>query len=310
VFIRLFFFAVLAIAQDRGIIPSIRGVVASDQQLSGSHLTVKLTDASTHTQIDRAFVAGDGSFEFRHVPTGTYRVELFTSSGESISEEMMNINSGVDRIEIKLPSSTNKVGPPGTVSVRQLRNPLSAKSARMFAEAQKASEKGDYRRAIEILRGALNDPSAAPYARMNIGVDLMRVGRTEDAVPELQDAVHLMPDDSAARTNLAYALLLTKRWDVAEEEARRAIELDKNSCRARWVMGSILLIKGSRVEEGLEDLRLASREIPKARVMRAQFYERNGQRDAAARELREFLPAASTEERAVVEQWLLKLAAK
>jgi Tfp pilus assembly protein PilF len=120
----------------------------------------------------------------------------------------------------------------------------------------------------------------------------------------------MLPDDAAAHTDLAYALLLTKRLDPAEEEARRALELDKNSCRARWVMGSILLVKGSRVEEGMEDLRLASREIPKARVIRAQFYERNGQRDAAAHELREFLPAASPEERATVEQWLSKLAAK
>ncbi len=309
-FIRLFFFAVLAIAQDGRIISSIRGVVASDQELSGSHLIVKLTEVVTHAQLERAFVAGDGSFELRNLPTGTYSVELLTANGESISQEMMNLNSSADRIEIRLPRFRNKPGPGETVSVRQLRNPLSAKSARMFSDAQKASEKGDYRKSIEILRHALKDPSAAPYARMNIGVDLMRAGQPADAVPELQDAVRLIPDDSAARANLAYALLLTQRLDAAEDEARRAVELDKNNCRARWIMGSILLTKGSRVEEGLEDLRLASREIPKARVMRAQFYERNGQREAAARELREFLPAASTEERAVVEQWLSKLAAK
>jgi tetratricopeptide (TPR) repeat protein len=306
----LFFFAVLAIAQDGRIISSIRGVVASDQELSGSHLIVKLTEVVTHAQLERAFVAGDGSFELRNLPTGTYSVELLTANGESISQEMMNLNSSADRIEIRLPRFRNKPGPGETVSVRQLRNPLSAKSARMFSDAQKASEKGDYRKSIEILRHALKDPSAAPYARMNIGVDLMRAGQPADAVPELQDAVRLIPDDSAARANLAYALLLTQRLDAAEDEARRAVELDKNNCRARWIMGSILLTKGSRVEEGLEDLRLASREIPKARVMRAQFYERNGQREAAARELREFLPAASTEERAVVEQWLSKLAAK
>jgi hypothetical protein len=45
-------------------------------------------------------------------------------------------------------------------------------------------------------------------------------------------------------------------------------------------------------------------------VVLAQFYERSGQKDAAARELREFLPQASGEDRAKVERWLSNLAAK
>jgi tetratricopeptide (TPR) repeat protein len=116
-----------------------------------------------------------------------------------------------------------------------------------------------------------------------------------------------MPEDAVARTNFAYALLLTKRVDEAEEEARRALRLDKNSSKARWVMGSVLLAKGSQTEEALEDLRLASREIPKARVQLAQFYERTGQRAEAVRELREFLPQASDQDRVTVERWLSKL---
>lgn len=311
-FIRLLFFAVLAVpafAQDGRVISSIRGVVATDEQLAGNHLTIRLTEVGTHTQAGRAFVGGDGSFEFRNVPAGTYTVEVLASSGESISQEMMSLNSSTDRIEIRVPGYGNKPGAMGTISVQQLRHPLSAKSKRILAEAQKASERGDYLKAIGILRGALNDPSAAGYARMNMGVAFMRAGKPEEAVPELQEAVRLMRDDAAVRTNLAYALLMTKRVDAAEVEARRALELDRNDARARLVMGQILLLQG-QMDEALEDLRLASREIPKARVMLAQFYERNGQRDAAVRELREFLLSASTEERATVERWLLKLAGK
>jgi len=130
------------------------------------------------------------------------------------------------------------------------------------------------------------------------------------SVPELLEAVRLMPDDAVARTNLAYALMLTRRVEEAEEEARQALRLDKNNSKARWVMGSILLAQGSHVGEAVEDLRFASREIPKARVLLAQFYERTGQKAEAVRELREFLPQASNEERAKVEQWLSKLVAK
>ena len=145
---------------------------------------------------------------------------------------------------------------------------------------------------------------------MNIGVAYLRAGQGAPAVPELKDAVRLMPEDAVARTNFAYALLLTRRLEEAEVEARGALRLEKNNSKARWVLGSILLARGSRVEEGVEDLRFASREIPKARVMLAQFYERTGQKAEAVRELREFLPQASDQDRKTVEQWLTKLTAK
>src|ERR1700719_5432966 len=102
---------------------------------------------------------------------------------------MTSLASSVDRIELKIPGIGTKLAPAGTISVRQLRHPLSAKSKRILADAQKASDRGDYGKSIEILRGALNDPSALPYVRMNMGVDFMRAGKPEEAVVELQDAV-------------------------------------------------------------------------------------------------------------------------
>jgi hypothetical protein len=70
------------------------------------------------------------------------------------------------------------------------------------------------------------------------------------------------------------------------------------------------LAKGALLEEGLADLRFASREIPKARVQLAQFYEMTGHKDEAMKEPRTFLPQASDQDRATVERWLSKLAAK
>ena len=169
---------------------------------------------------------------------------------------------------------------------------LSRPSLRNFLPLRKAIDAGDYLKAIEILRGALNDAAAVPFARVNIGVAYLKAGQPASAVPELQEAARLLPNDAMAHTNLAYALLLTRHLDAAEVECRRALELDRNSSKAHWMMGSLLLSTGAHDEEAVEDLRFASREIPKARVILAQFYERRGQKDAAARELREFLPQA------------------
>lgn len=198
----------------------------------------------------------------------------------------------------------------GTVSVSELRHPLSAKSKKILALAQRASERGEYGKAIEILRSSFDDAAAVPYARTNIGVAYVKAGDPGSAVPEFQEAARLMPDYAVAHANLAFALLLTRQLDSADRECRRALALDRGNVKARWIMGSILVNEGSHLDEAVEDLRFASREMPRAKVVLAQAYERSGQRDEAARELREFLPEASGEDRVRVEQWLGRLALK
>ncbi len=309
-FSRLFFCAALAIpgiAQDSRAIPSVEGTVVTDEPLGGNHLIVTLTDTVYHRELARAFVRGDGGFEFRNVAMGIYCLELGVQGGDTMEQQMVNIEGGSEPLEIRLPSRGNKAVGGGTVSVQQLQHPISPKSQKIFEAAQKASAQGDYLKEIEILRRALNDAAAAPNARMNIGVAYLRAGQASQAIPELQEAARLMPQNAVAHTNLAYALLLTERLDASEAECRRALQLDRNNSKARWVMGSILLRQGAHEQEAVADLQFASREIPKARMILAQFYERSGQKDAAVRELRAFLPQASGADRANVERWLSSL---
>jgi predicted fused transcriptional regulator/phosphomethylpyrimidine kinase len=309
----LLFFVILifpAAAQEVRTISVVKGAIATDQPLEGNHLVATLTPVLTHNLLQRVYVGIDGNFEFHDVPPGSYTVEIATVNGDPIQMETVNLAAPGDRIEIRLPARANKPGAGGTVSVRDLQHPMTSKSKRIFGDAQKASEKGEYEKEIGILRSALNDAAAVPYVRMNIGVAYLRAGQAANAIPELQEAVRLIPESAVARTNFAYALLMTRRIDAAEVEGRRALQLDRNSAKARWVMGSILIVKGSHLDEAVEDLQLASREIPKARVILAQYYERSGQKDAAARELREFLPQASSDDRVKVQQWLNRLLAK
>ncbi len=308
-FLLVFILAGLAMAQDSRVLSLVKGTVVADDPLAGNHLVADLFDSISHKQFSRSYVGADGHFEFRNVPAGIYSVEIGASTGDPIQRKTVSLNGAGDEIEIRLPAH-EKNAPGGTVSVRQLQHPPSAKSIRSFDAAQKASARGDYIKAIEILRGALRDPSAMPYARMNIGVAYLRAGQAEAAVPELEQAARLLPEDAVARTNLAYSLLLAKRFDEAEPECRQALLLDRNSAKARWVLASILLAQGAHDEEAIENLRLASRELPKAKVALARFYERKGETAAAARELREFLPQATGADKATVERWLSKLTAK
>jgi len=310
VFSRLLFFAVFlipGIAQDSRVLSLVEGKVVSDEPLSGNYLIVTLTDSAYHREIARTYVRADGGFEFRNVSPGAYTLEIGVPGGDTIQQQIVNIEGSRDALEIRLPSRGNKAAGGGTVSVQQLQHPISAKSKKIFETAQKISATGDYLKEIEILRHALNDAPAVPYARMNIGVAYLRMGQAGQALPELQEAARLMPEDAVAHTNLAYALLLTQRLAESEAECRRALQIDRNNSKARWVMGSVLLRQGSHEQEAVEDLQFASRDIPKARMILAQFYARSGQKDAAVRELRAFLPQASGEDRANVERWLSNL---
>jgi len=313
VFRRFFFFISMAIpgmAQDTRILSYVKGTVVSGEQLSGNHLVVELIESLSEKRLARAYVGADGSFEFRDVAAGVYSVELEASSGEPIQRQTVTLRFNGDQIEIRLPAPESNAARSGTVSVRELQHPLSPKSRKKFDAAEKASAGGDHLKAVEILRGTLSDASAAPYARLNIGVAYIKAGQAAAAIPEFEEAARLMPEEAVAHIDLAYALLLTKRYEFAETECERALQLDRNNYKARWVRGTVLLQRGSRDEEAVEDLRFASREIPKAKVVLAEYYERRGQKDAAARELREFLPRASSEDRVTVEKWLSKLMAK
>jgi tetratricopeptide (TPR) repeat protein len=303
-------FAILlvpAIAQNVRILPSVKGTVIADESFGGIHLVVTLTDSVYRRETARSYLGTDGSFEFRDVATGTYTLEIGIEGGNAIQQQVVNIEGTGAQLEVRLTGPLKKPFGAGTVSVRQLQHPLSSKAKKIFDTAKKASDRGEYLHEIEILRSALNDPSAVPYARMNIGVAYMKAGQPASAVPELQEAVRLMPENPSAHTNLAYALLLSKHVDASEVECRKALQLDRNNAKARWVMGSVLLSKGSHEQEAVEDLHFASREIPTARMVLVRFYEQSGQKDAAVRELREFLPQASGEERTNAERWLSNL---
>src|ERR1700693_1378957 len=127
VFRRFFFFFLLAIpgiAQDSRVLSYVKGTVITEQQLAGNHLIVDLIDSLNGKKLSRAYVGGDGSFEFRDVAAGLYSVELAESGGDPIQQQAVSLRSNGDQIEIRLPAREKAAGSGGTVSVRQLQHPL------------------------------------------------------------------------------------------------------------------------------------------------------------------------------------------
>jgi tetratricopeptide (TPR) repeat protein len=208
--------------------------------------------------------------------------------------------------DLPTPTITPATGAP-TVSVRQLLHPPSKAAERAFAEAKRDAADGNHGKAIEELRRAVAQSPEFGQAWTNLGVQYLLSGQIEAAIPALEEAARLMQDEALIHTNLSYAYSLAGSWDRAEAEARKAVQLDKNYARAHYVLGHLLLLRGMNFDEGVENLRMAREEVPKARLILVSYYLQNEQRAVAEQELRAYIAAAKGEEKAKAELWLSDL---
>ncbi|MCU1339341.1 MAG: hypothetical protein JWO19_4922 [Bryobacterales bacterium] len=170
----------------------------------------------------------------------------------------------------------------GTVSIEQLRLPLSGKAKKLLRTANRYSEKGDSAKAIAAFQDALHEPSAIPYAHSSLGVEYLKIGKTALAITELEESVRMLPRDAVNHSNLAYALYLTRQYDRAELQIRQSLALDGKVARSRFVMGLILVARNARDQRGLELLWSLREEISGAGKALAQTCAKFQQPDGEA----------------------------
>jgi Flp pilus assembly protein TadD len=182
----------------------------------------------------------------------------------------------------------------GTVSVEELRNPLTGKSLKAILTAQQDLRSGQRQKGLEELRLAMKDPSAMPYAISILGAEHIRMGDFNVAVSELQQAVRLLPGRPENLSNLAYALYLTGNIETGLVEAHKALQLDPAGPKTRLVLGLLLLRQGSHEAEAIAHLQAATEEIPSAHLMLAAHYDRLGRAPEAEKERRAYRITANS----------------
>jgi TolB-like protein/Tfp pilus assembly protein PilF/predicted Ser/Thr protein kinase len=96
----------------------------------------------------------------------------------------------------------------------------------------------EFRRAIEL------NPSDAE-ARRSYSVFLSAMGRSEEALIEIQNAQRLDPLSLAKSSDVGWALYFARRYDQAIEQCQATLELDPNSVGAHDCLGSAYLAKGN-----------------------------------------------------------------
>ncbi|MFL6192583.1 MAG: tetratricopeptide repeat protein [Thermoanaerobaculia bacterium] len=104
----------------------------------------------------------------------------------------------------------------------------------------------------------LADLTAISLYHSNRGAELLRAGRSGDALPWLRKAVEIDPDLGDAWVNLGVATRRAGDYAGAEAAYRRALEADPDGASAYQNLAALLRIRG-RVQESEELMAVAAR---------------------------------------------------
>lgn len=126
---------------------------------------------------------------------------------------------------------------PATISKDVLMHPLPAKARRRLVKAINLAKLGEHSAAIKELRETLvKEPSSARYAQNILGVEYVQNQQFAEARNSFEEAVRLMPRESVNHSNLGFSLAVAGDWKSADQEARKALELDPNNANAKSLL--------------------------------------------------------------------------
>ena len=132
---------------------------------------------------------------------------------------------------------------------------------RQFQDAVTNYDAGKYAEAAAQLEEILPHGANTFEVQELLGLVYASQSQEAKAVEHLKIAVRLKPDSSAARTNLATALLRTGKTGLAREQFRKAVELDPKSFDTNRNLGQFYIQSG-KIAEALPPLERAQQIDP------------------------------------------------
>ncbi len=129
-----------------------------------------------------------------------------------------------------------------------------------FAAARFFESTRQFDKAVEQYKEAIADDPDFVNAHARLGIVYGLFGEHREAEAALRTAVNLRPDSAVLRNNLAFQLVLQRRWAAAERELRKALELDPGFPNARTNLAIVLSGQG-RFDEALAEYK---RVLPEA----------------------------------------------
>ncbi len=245
--------------------------------------------------VERQVTDAQGNFLFFNLAQRGYSVTA-TSEGYLPAKREVVFRMGQQEITVELflelePKEKRAGGPAAIDAAAAARDP---ESERLLEKAGKDVAAGHFDAAIQRLReGAQRRPSDWRF-RQGLGLALLRAGRNEEAEKELQEALRL---GGSARSAFYLATLYndTKRYQEAEQAARRAVEADPDSWEALHELARAQLYEGQTEPaeaSARRALKLRSKGFPQLYLTLANIYVTAQRYPEAAESFRKFLKEA------------------
>lgn len=267
----------------------LRGEIHSETPAELSWLTVKIEEPTSRQNAEVTYVNVAGEFEFRNIPEGTYTLRVIDHRGNEVTSQPLSVGPANSITIVQLPAVPEARPTGETTSIARLQHRPSKRALDDGRKAQKFAESGDYgRAAIEWKKAVEADPDFSE-AHGNLGAQYSRLGRAAEAVAEFERAIVLDPSTAQHQSNLAVALAQLGRLMEAELWARRAVQLEGSNALGHYVLGCILGANAAKLPEAIQQLQVASRQIPRAHEKLANIYHELGKLEVAWQEMNQYL---------------------
>jgi tetratricopeptide (TPR) repeat protein len=209
--------------------------------------------------VGSAEVRGDGSFEFRHVPYGNYRLTVLDGGEQPIHEELISVGGQMQPILVEVMRREPQRPPSGTVPAAELLHRPTKKAFQAFLAAQKLADAGAHDRAAGQLAKAVQLSPGYADAWVNLAAQHIFLRRYEQALQELAHASEISQPTAVILGDMAYAQYALHRYAEGTHSARQALQLDPSNASAHYLLGSFLALDRRTLAEGVRHLEVAAR---------------------------------------------------
>ncbi len=241
--------AVTALAQGGGVgstrglpsgggIHTIQGRVVFPDLSKAQRSRVKLESVNFSSQTAQTDV--DGTFRFNGLEAGSYTVVIeggdeYETVRESVAIDR-EASPGARTIQVSI-----NLRPKGSAGGASPLAGVPKDAADLYAKGMESVKKGDAKKAVEQLGGAVALYPNFPAALNELGVQYLKLGQPDKAADALQRAVKLSPTEFLPHLNYGIALLNRKDFTGAETELRQAIKINNDVPTAHMYLGIALL---------------------------------------------------------------------
>lgn len=287
---------------------TLRGKVRSTSGTTVNDAIVELKSLGGG-MLAQAVTRNDGDFAFSNLANGEYEVEVTVAGYETVVQTArfntpyrMNF-AEVLNIEVMIrPRAEAILAAPGTNYVQDV--PMAARASYEKGIARLRERKSD--EGIAALREAISRFDDYFDAHFALGKEFFRQGKNNDALEQFERARQINDRQHAVYFMFGMVMLRQQKFALAQRAFREASSLNANLAASHFYRGQALIELALRTSDETQratDLEDAEKELNRAwelssgrltivHLQRARIYERRGAREAAARELENYLRAA------------------